>query len=464
MKIVICGAGPVGALAALYAAKKGHTVELYEMRADVRADDKEAAQQLGKSINITMSDRGFEALKDSGDEQLVQEILNHTVPVQAREVHERTALGTEKATKVPYSIDGRVLRVVSREFLRNILLDRIFNLPNVKVFFGRKLIHADLDNKKAVFADASIEDTYGGSNFERVSFDLLIGADGAHSAVRHHLARYRNINIDQRWLDNCWCEFQIAQADDGRPKINLDTLHVWPNNDIMFLALPNPDGTFTCNLFAPAETFKMLRSNQTAIADFFERNFPGILPNLMTTEELIKQFHSTKTSILHEMRVTPINYKDSCVLIGDAAHTMVPFYGQGLNTGLEDVRVLFRAFLSQAPTKELSGKQISILDSYSEYRQPDVSVMTSLALKNYNEMRLSQRSTLKYMRRKLEETLQARLPSAGWATLYFRVAFSTERFTMIEHKNNQQTKILKWLLGVSTASLCGLAASVALKF
>ncbi|KAH8199395.1 hypothetical protein TruAng_006439 [Truncatella angustata] len=458
MKVVICGAGPVGALAALYAARNGYEVELIEMRGD-----KESAKQIGKSINITMSDRGFEAVKDSGDENLVQEILRCTVPVQAREVHERTVLGTVKVTEVPYSADGKVLRVVSREYLRNLLLDRVLHMPNVKVTFGRKLIHADLENKVAVFADANLSDAYsGGSKFDRISFDLLIGADGAHSAVRHHLARYRNIDIDQRWLDNCWCEFQINQADEGRPRINLDKLHVWPKAETMFLALPNPDGTFTCNLFATASTFETLRSEKSNIINFFEENFPGIIPDLMTPEELKTQFHSTKTAILHEMRVSPINYKNCCVLVGDAAHTMVPFYGQGLNTGLEDVRVLFRNFLSRAPEKEVLAKLPALLDSYSEYRQPDVSVMTSLALKNYTEMRLSQKSTLKYLRRKVEETLQARLPSAGWATLYSRVAFSSERFTAIQDKDTRQSKILAWLLYGSTALICGLVAPTAM--
>jgi kynurenine 3-monooxygenase len=112
--------------------------------------------------------------------------------------------------------------------------------PNVKVLYNRKLIQADLESKVAVFADAAIEGSYAEENYTRVEFDLLIGADGAHSAVRHQMAKYAQINLSQTWLDTWWCEFLICQSEDGKPKINLDTLHVWPQQDSMFLALPNP--------------------------------------------------------------------------------------------------------------------------------------------------------------------------------------------------------------------------------
>lgn len=340
---------------------------------------------------------------------------------------------------------------MSRGGLRDILLNRILNMPNVKAHFNSKLVHADLDAKVAVFADSRLKDSYSGQSYKRVTFDLLIGADGAHSAVRHHLARYTNSDISQRWLDLCWCEFLVSQASDGKPRISLDTLHVWPNKDSMFLALPNPDGTFTCNLFAPNATFKFLKSNPKGnnVVDFFRTNFPGIVPNLMTPQELLDQFSLTTPSALHDMRVSPINYKNRCLLIGDAAHTMVPFYGQGMNTGLEDVRVLFQDYLSRIDGSALRMTGIPdnmpLFNEYSEQRQPDVAVMTTLALANYTEMRTSQKSWTKSTRRWLEEALQANYPELDWATLYSRVAFSCERFTEIQRKNNQQTLVLKSL-------------------
>jgi kynurenine 3-monooxygenase len=182
------------------------------------------------------------------------------------------------------------------------------------------------------------------------------------------------------------------------------------------------------------------------------RNFPGVIPQLMGAHELRDQFSRTTPAALHDMRVSPVNYRNRALLIGDAAHTMVPFYGQGLNVGLEDVRILFEDYLNQPPSKgEGEGEgdlpdYPQLLTQYSGFRQPNVAIMNELALKNYTEMRVAQKSWFKVMRRRVEETMQTHFPELDWYTLYSRVAFSNEPFTDIKRKDSRQEFILQRLV------------------
>ncbi|QKX59098.1 uncharacterized protein TRUGW13939_06229 [Talaromyces rugulosus] len=431
-KVVIVGAGPVGALAGLYAAQRGMDVEIYELRDDLRLSTA-VPLNYTKSINLTLSERGIQALKHSGRNSLVDDILNKTVPVHARMVHgkNKTKLTT---SRMAYDIKKEALHVIDRAQLNKSLLHGLSSFPNVRVFYNHKLASLNLKEKVATFKDTSVKDAED-NNVHKVNFDLIIGADGAYSVTRYHLSRYTKLSINQSWLDIYWCEFAMPKGH-GLP---LDCLHLWPQKDFMFIALPDKEGTFTCNLFASESIFKSLKSSGK-IVEFFHEHFPGVTPGLITTESLQGQFLKNNYFPLMDIRCSPYHYGDSCVLVGDAAHAMVPFYGQGLNTGLEDHYIKAAALGSTGSSAE---PMEALLQQYTQFRQPDVHVINNLALKNYHEMRRGVLTISYKVRKLIEETLCLYVPQLGWATQYRNVAFTTMRYTEVAEKVEKQGLILQ---------------------
>lgn len=312
-------------------------------------------------------------------------------------------------------------------------------MPNVKFFFNHKLTGADFRKRKAWF-----EQRNGPTSSEvEVDFDLMLGADGAHSAVRYQMMKFTRVDYEQRYIDTLWCEFQIqpkAQFDPTNPlsqfRISPNHLHIWPGKEFMFIAIPSEDGTFTCTLFAPGDKYTYLESNPANIPSFFDHYFPGVT-DLIPSEELIASFNRNPHLPLITIKCKPHHYSSSVVLLGDAAHAMVPFYGQGMNAGLEDVRTLF-TFLDRFPAAEWGHA----LDEYTAYRVPDAHSINDLALQNYTEMRASVLSPTYRLRKFLEESLSKYVPSLGWQTKYSRVSFSNERYSEVIARSEYQGKIL----------------------
>ncbi|KAJ3482867.1 hypothetical protein NLG97_g7453 [Lecanicillium saksenae] len=468
-KMVIVGAGPVGSLAALYAAQRGYQVEVYELRPDLR-DPRIVPLNFTKSINLALSERGINAIRHAGLPAMMQGILGACVPMRGRMIHGKKSSGALYEVAQDYDLHGRCNLAMDRGALNARLLDALEDLPNVELFFNHKLTGADFRKRKAWIEDRDRLSPSGRAREIEIDFDIMIGADGAHSAVRYHMMKFSRMDYQQEYIDTLWCEFRIepakakAQADGSDMwQISPNHLHIWPGKDFMFIAIPSEDGSFTCTLFLPAGEFAVLEADPSQVPTFFDVNFPGVRDHIADAA-LIEAFNTNPHLPLISVKCKPYHFGSSGVIIGDAAHAMVPFYGQGMNTGMEDVRILFdildkhRRQLAEtnnpAPEQEEEDDEedstadavarqahAQALAEYSATRWVDAYTINDLAFQNYIEMRTSQ-SKLYRLRKSLEEFMSAHLPYFGWKTKYSLVVFSNEPYSECVRRTERQGRIL----------------------
>lgn len=382
---------------------------------------------------------------DGEERKLLDHVMAATIPMRGRMIHGRKPTSGELYEEgQDYDVHGRTIFAVDRGGLNKRLLDVLEGMPNVTFRFNHKLTGADFRRHKAWFEVRNNPEVSKTDVREvEVDFDFMIGADGAHSAVRYHMMKYTRMDYEQRYIDTLWCEFQIQPREHFDPtnpmsqfRISPNHLHIWPGKEFMFIAIPSEDGTFTCTLFAPGEKYELLERDPAQVPAFFDTYFPGVT-DLIPPEELIASFQHNPHLPLITIKCKPHHFASSAVLLGDSAHAMVPFYGQGMNAGLEDVRTLF-SFLDKFPPEE----RARALDEYTAYRVPDAHSINDLALQNYVEMRASVLSPTYRLRKFLEESLSKYLPGLGWQTKYSRVSFSNERYSEVIAKSEYQGKML----------------------
>ncbi|CAD6593433.1 MAG: kynurenine 3-monooxygenase, mitochondrial precursor [Alectoria sarmentosa] len=402
--------------------------------------------------------------------------------MHARMIHGRRKGGEIYHESQEYDANGRYIQAADRASLNKRLLDALEKLPNVTLHFNHKLTGADFNKKTAWFeqqghikkadhaqnptqSDAIEHDEKRATEIS-VTFDLLIGADGAHSATRYHLMKFARLDYQQEYIDTLWCEFHISPRSDSSFAIDPNHLHIWPGGSFMFIAIPSLDKSFTCTLFAPASHFNSVSEKpEQKLVKFFHKNFPGVCPELISASDLQKQFRENPHLPLISIKCKPYHYKSSVVILGDAAHAMVPFYGQGMNAGLEDVRVLFdildehNIYDSAVPDHAArNSAREAALDEYTSRRAPDAAAINDLALRNYEEMRSSVQSPLYKMRKWMEESVNVYLPNLGWRTQYTRVSFENQRYSEVDKAVRRQGRILMGVIGLSLVGMGGLTA------
>lgn len=412
-KVTILGAGLVGSLLSIFLAKKGFKVTTYESRPDYR----KATGLGGRSINLALSHRGLKALEAVG---LTNEIKSKCIPMPGRMIHSLEGNLDFHA----YGKEGEFINSISRSGLNQLLLDEA-EKAGVEFYFNHKCINVDYKNTTAQFEcdDKKIEK----------EADFLLGADGAYSAMRNSMMRSERFNYEQHYITAGYKELHIPPTADGHFAIDPNALHIWPRGKFMLIALPNLDKSFTVTLFLPFEgekSFEKLKTKKDVKA-FFEADFADSVPLM---PDLIEDFFANPTSGLVTIRCYPW-VKDNCALIGDAAHAIVPFYGQGMNAGFEDCHVLSQLIETHG---ELNQR---VLQAYQELRKPDAEAVADLALYNFIEMRDKVANPKFILQKKIEKKLNEMFPEK-WLPLYSMVTFSNLRYSEALAIGRKQQEIM----------------------
>lgn len=393
--IAIIGAGLVGSLLAIYLVKRGYRITVFERRNDPRARTVDE----GRSINLALSTRGIRSLQEVG---LAEEVKKIAIPMHGRMMHDTNG----HLSFLPYGQKGQFINSISRGGLNHILIDRAEQL-GVRFVYGHRCTGIDLDNTIATFQ-------HGAKKTSTQSFGLVVGADGAFSAVRSAMQLTDRFNYAQQYLDHGYKELSIPPLKTG-PVFEANALHIWPRESFMMIALPNPDHTFTCTLFFPFEgesSFASL-SEPSSVSKFFSKVFPDAYAHM---PQLTADYFRNPTSSLVTIRCFPW-VRNHTFLIGDAAHGIVPFYGQGMNAGFEDCRIL----------NELLDRHNDhwpvVLNEFQNLRKKDTDAIAQLAFDNFIEMRDLVADPEFLLRKKIEARLHELFPER-WIPLYSMVTFN----------------------------------------
>jgi kynurenine 3-monooxygenase len=418
-RVVVVGAGLGGSLVASLLHDAGYAVTICERRPDPRK------QLLGRarSINLALSERGLLALERAG---LRERVLSMSVAMPGRMIHDREG----QTLFQPYGASAeQAIFSISRGGLNQTLVEAA-EARGVEVLFDRRCEFVDLDSQRVRIVPADQ------SAAVELPFDLIVGADGAPSAVRDALARRGRFDFQQAYLPHGYKELTIPPRPDGGFRIEPHALHIWPRGGFMVIALPNADGSFTVTCFWPhhgANSFSQLTS-PAEVTEFFSREFPDLLPLM---PDLATEFFENPTSDLATIRCWPWVVSDRLVLIGDAAHAIVPFYGEGANAAFEDGVLLVEALRAGA------DQRAAALQSFQRARKPDAEALADLALANFVEMR-DKTGSRWFLWGKLVERWLGKLLPFWFKPLYSMVRFWNWPYAAAIARAEYQWRVVRW--------------------
>jgi kynurenine 3-monooxygenase len=413
-KFILIGSGLAGGLLAAYLGRRGYDVDLYERRADPR----EGNIVGGRSINLAISTRGIHALERIG---IADEALQHAIPMRGRMIHDKS--GALHFT--PYDVDPKnCINSIGRAALNTTVIEAAQRYPSVRVHFNHKCTDVQLDSATVQLLKTNGSSVAAGvspagseNQIIYVSGDVVIGVDGAFSAVRKSMQRdIASFQYHESYLAHGYKELTLPPGPDGSWRMEKNALHIWPRKSFMMIALPNPDGSFTCTLFWEFEgprSFATTKTNED-VRQFFAEEFPDAVP-LMPT--LLEDFRNNPTGSLVTVRCAPWYYRDKICLLGDAAHAVVPFYGQGMNAAFEDCVVL-----DECLEKFPDDRQRAFAEYFSR-RKENADALADLAIGNFIEMRDKTASRAFRAKKKLDHFLEGTLPGI-YLPLYTMVTFT----------------------------------------
>lgn len=415
-RFTVVGAGLSGPLMACYLAKAGHDVELWEKRPDPRAGDADA----GRSINLALSTRGIRALEEVGAGEAVMATVT---PMRGRMMHGIDGSTTYQA----YGTQAEeVINSVSRLGLNKTLLDLAEQKYGVTVHFDFTCEDVDLDTGVLTMRQNAT------GAIETVTAEHTIACDGVNSAVRRRMQTMPRFDYDQVVLDHGYKELRIPAAADGSHALRPDCLHIWPRGNFMMIALGNLDGSFTCTLFWPFDgphSFSAMKDDGDVEA-FFKKMFPDAVPLM---PDLVEDYRENPTSVLMTIRCKPWYVGDKFALVGDAAHAVVPFYGQGMNCSFEDCRIL-------AEMLDKHGEDIAgAFKEYGDTRKPDADALRDLALDNFIEMRDLVASRWFLFKKALGKLAHKLMPKT-FVPLYSLVTFSHVPYAEAKARSERQVR------------------------
>ncbi|MCB0509406.1 MAG: FAD-dependent monooxygenase [Chitinophagales bacterium] len=419
--LVVVGAGLVGSLWACYLAKKGHQVKIFERRSDMRKTEMSA----GKSINLAMSTRAWTAVEKLG---LQDELLKIAIPMYGRMIHQEDLTLDFQA----YGKEGQAIYSISRGDLNIALMQEADKNDHIEFHFDEKCSKVNLDKREIRFKNAKTGEE---SNY---TADAIFGTDGAFSAVRYQMQKTNLFNYSQQYLEHGYKELSIPPKADGSHRLDKNALHIWPRKSFMLIALPNLDGSFTVTLFLQFKgeiSFDRLNSDKE-IMDFFTKFFPTALEHM---PDLLKEFKENPSASLVTVKCSPWHYKNAC-LLGDAAHAVVPFYGQGMNAGFQDCHVLDE-LLDQNPDNSWE----EVFEKFSTLHSENGAAIADLAIRNFIEMRDSTASDSFLLRKKLERYLMEAFPNR-YLSQYQMVSFTNLPYAYALRKGDQQTAFAEKLV------------------